>query len=108
MGDRGPALASLANHRVLHELLDAETIEIAALSGTTPGATNAVLYADGWLSRPDAPGRGAKDALAGFWHLNAIASTALTGGLNANPGSTTGFTSRPTSRIVKAIIPRHE
>ena len=86
MGDRGSALASLANHRVLHELLDAETIEIAALSRTTPGATNAVLYADGWLSRPDAPGRGAKDALAGFWHLNAIASTALTGGLNANPG----------------------
>ena len=32
---------------VLHELLDAETIEIAALSGTSAGAINAVVYADG-------------------------------------------------------------
>jgi predicted acylesterase/phospholipase RssA len=85
---------------VLHELLDAETIEIAALSGTSAGAINAVVYADGWLSRPDAPGRAAKDALAGFRHLNAIASTALTGGLTLPRASTTGFTSRPTSRAL--------
>jgi NTE family protein len=66
---------------VLHELLAADTIEIAALSGTSAGAINAVVYADGWLSRPDEPRRGAKDALARFWHLNAIASAVLTGGM---------------------------
>ena len=66
---------------VLHELLDAEPIEIAALSGTSAGAINAVIYADGWLNRPDEPRRGAKDSLARFWHLNTLASTVLTGGM---------------------------
>ena len=49
---------------VLHELLEEPTIEIAALSGTSAGAVNAVIYADGWLSRPEDPRRGAQDALA--------------------------------------------
>ena len=51
---------------VLHELLQDETIEIAALSGTSAGAINAVVFADGWLGRP--PIRGAGHALARFWH----------------------------------------
>lgn len=66
---------------VLHELLDAAPIEIAALSGTSAGAINAVVYADGWLDRPDDPRRGAKDSLARFWHLNTMASAVLTGGV---------------------------
>jgi NTE family protein len=65
---------------VLHELLEAGTVEIAALSGTSAGAVNAVVYADGWLRRPDAPRRGAQAALARFWRLNATAALALSGG----------------------------
>ena len=39
---------------VLHELLAAPEVEIPALSGTSAGAINAVVYADGWMRRPDA------------------------------------------------------
>ena len=66
---------------VLHELLEDETIEISALSGTSAGAINAVVLADGWLARPADPRRGAQDALARFWHLNVLASAALSGGV---------------------------
>ena len=66
---------------VLHELLEDETIEISALSGTSAGAINAVVFADGWLARPADPRRGAQDALARFWHLNVLASAALSGGV---------------------------
>ena len=38
----------------LHELLEAPGVEIPALSGTSAGAINAVVYADGWMRRPDA------------------------------------------------------
>jgi NTE family protein len=65
---------------VLHELLEAESVEIAALSGTSAGAVNAVVYADGWLRRPEAPRRGAQEALARFWRLNATAALARSGG----------------------------
>ncbi len=67
---------------VLHELLEAEqAVEIAAVSGTSAGAVNAVVYADGWLRRPDEPRRGAKDALARFWELNARAAAGATAGI---------------------------
>ena len=65
---------------VLHELLETDGIEIAALSGTSAGAVNAVVYADGWLDRPADPRRGAQDALARFWRLNILASAVMSGG----------------------------
>jgi predicted acylesterase/phospholipase RssA len=61
--------------------LGAPAIEIAALSGTSAGAVNAVVLADGWLGRPEDPRGGARDALALFWRLNVLASTLLSGGL---------------------------
>ena len=66
---------------VLHELLEAGTVEIAALSGTSAGAINAVIYADGWLQRPEDPRRGAQNALTRFWQLNTMTSSILTGGV---------------------------
>ena len=65
---------------VLHELLETDGIDIAALSGTSAGAVNAVVYADGWLDRPADPRRGAQDALARFWRLNILASAVMSGG----------------------------
>jgi NTE family protein len=66
---------------VLHELLETETVEIAALSGTSAGAINAVIHADGWLACPENPRRGAQEALARFWRLNGIAASGLGGNL---------------------------
>jgi NTE family protein len=66
---------------VLHELLEDPRVEVAALSGTSAGAVNAVVYADGWLRRPEDPRRGAQAALARFWQLNTVAATTLSGGL---------------------------
>jgi NTE family protein len=66
---------------VLHELLGEPTIEIAAISGTSAGAVNAVVFADGWLRCPEDPRRGAQNALARFWQLNVLASAALGGGM---------------------------
>ena len=66
---------------VLHELLEDSRVEVAALSGTSAGAVNAVVYADGWLRRPEDPRRGAQAALARFWQLNTLAATTLSGGL---------------------------
>ncbi len=72
---------------VLHELLAAAPgVEIAALSGTSAGAINAVVYADGWLRRPDDPRQGAADALARFWRLNVTVTAAITmGALRPTP-----------------------
>jgi NTE family protein len=67
---------------VLHELLEADhAVEIAAVSGTSAGAVNAVVYADGWLRRPEEPRRGAQEALARFWGLNARAAAGATAGM---------------------------
>lgn len=65
---------------VLHELLEEPGVEIPALSGTSAGAMNAVVYADGWLARPADPRRGASEALARFWRLNVAATAVATMG----------------------------
>lgn len=50
---------------VLDRLLEEEWIGIDGISGTSAGAMNAAVLADGWA----AGGReGAREALAGFWH----------------------------------------
>ncbi len=50
---------------VLDRLLQDETLNIAAVSGTSAGALNAAVMATGWA----AGGRlGARQALAAFWH----------------------------------------
>jgi NTE family protein len=49
---------------VLERLLDETSIEISALSGTSAGAMNAVVFADGLAAGGR---RGAKDALERFW-----------------------------------------
>ena len=59
---------------VLHELLGSKAVEVAAISGTSAGAVNAVIYADGWLDNSVDPRRGAQEALARFWRLNAAAA----------------------------------
>ena len=49
---------------VLDRLLEEEDIDISAVSGTSAGAMNAVVMAEGWVQN----GRqGAKDELARFW-----------------------------------------
>ena len=66
---------------VLHELLECPDVSIAALSGTSAGAVNAAVLADGWVGRPEAPAEGAQAALARFWTLNATTAQLMTGGL---------------------------
>ena len=49
---------------VLDRLLDDESVQFEGLSGSSAGAMNAVVLADGWLKGGCA---GAREALAGFW-----------------------------------------
>ena len=49
---------------VLDRLLDDESVQFEGLSGSSAGAMNAVVLADGWLKGGRA---GAREALAGFW-----------------------------------------
>ncbi len=49
---------------VLDRLLDEESVQFEGLSGSSAGAMNAVVLADGWLKGGRA---GAREALAGFW-----------------------------------------
>lgn len=49
---------------VLDRLLEEEDIDIAAISGTSAGAMNAAMMADGWV---EGGRQGAKDELARFW-----------------------------------------
>lgn len=83
---------------VLHELLGSGELEIAAVSGTSAGAVNAVVYADGWLRRPDDPAGGARDALARFWELNASAAAMTPAGNLLRPASADRARRDPTLR----------
>jgi NTE family protein len=49
---------------VLDRLLDDESVQFEGLSGSSSGAMNAVVLADGWLKGGRA---GAREALASFW-----------------------------------------
>src|SRR5678815_5996142 len=49
---------------VLDRLLNDESVQFEGLSGSSAGAMNAVVLADGWLKGGRA---GAREALAGFW-----------------------------------------
>jgi NTE family protein len=49
---------------VLDRLLEDESLEFEGLSGSSAGAMNAVVLADGWLK---GGGSGAREALATFW-----------------------------------------
>jgi NTE family protein len=62
---------------VLHELLESEALEIEAISGTSAGAINAVIYADGWLNDPEDRRRSAQEALGRFWHMTMMGSGAV-------------------------------
>jgi len=49
---------------VLDRLLEESRLHIAAISGTSAGAMNAAVLADGWMERG---AEGAREALDGFW-----------------------------------------
>ena len=51
---------------VLDRLLEEDWLSIAAISGTSAGAMNAAVLADGWI---EAGAPGARRALANFWQL---------------------------------------
>jgi NTE family protein len=51
---------------VLDRLLEEDWLSIAAISGTSAGAMNAAVLADGWI---EAGAEGARRALANFWQL---------------------------------------
>jgi NTE family protein len=51
---------------VLDRLLEEEWLHIAAISGTSAGAMNAAVLADGWT---EGGAQGARRALANFWQL---------------------------------------
>lgn len=51
---------------VLDRLLEEDWLSIAAISGTSAGAMNAAVLADGWA---EAGAEGARRALANFWQL---------------------------------------
>lgn len=59
---------------VLDRLLEEEDVQIAAVSGTSAGAMNAAVMADGWV---EGGRQGAKDELANFWSEMSGASKAL-------------------------------
>jgi NTE family protein len=59
---------------VLDRILESDRIETAAISGTSAGAMNAVVLADGIMAGGKA---GAREALGKFWravHETALAS----------------------------------
>lgn len=65
---------------VMDRLLEDERIHVEALSGTSAGAMNAVVFADGWMSEGRA---GAKAALERFWR--AVSKAGRASPLKRNP-----------------------
>ncbi len=79
---------------VLDRLLEDERLQIAAISGTSAGAMNAVVLASGWAVGGR---RGAREALRRFWsrvaealHLGRWVDTWLGWGLAGNVSATAG------------------